>query len=222
MPKALVFDLDGTLVDSRADIAASANAMLRALGRAELPLERIMTMVGDGAKALVARALAASAPEGRPPPPELLDAALADFSRRYEEEPATRTTLLPGAREVLAAGLPSAVVTNKPRAITLLVLDALGVRERLSAVWGGDDGPLKPDPAGIRGVLAELGVAPADAWVIGDGPQDVLAGKAAGCFTVAVPGIAARERVLEAEPDLVVTSLFDVVAELRALTARRA
>jgi phosphoglycolate phosphatase len=214
MPRALVFDLDGTLVDSRADIAASTNAMLRALGRAELPLSSILTMIGDGSRALVTRALTAT---GEPPTAEAVDAAYADFARRYEAEPAARTTLLPGAREVLDCGLPCAVVTNKPRAITLLVLEALGIDKRLKAVWGGDDGPLKPDPTGVKRVLEAMRVAAHDAWVIGDGPQDVLAGRAAGCFTVAVPGIAERERVLATHPDLVVTSLRDVVTELRAL-----
>jgi phosphoglycolate phosphatase len=228
-PRALLFDLDGTLVDSRRDIAEAANASRIHYGLSPLRVESIYPMIGDGARALVARAFDFSKDDhghGAPPPdtPETrlrtlrasrsasvdLDGALATFSKAYAEKPCVHTTLMPGAREALATGLPNALVTNKPRALTMLVLESLGIASSFAAVWGGDEGPLKPDPSGILAVCAKLGVAPRDAWVIGDGPQDIGAGKAAGCFTVAVPGIAERELVLRAAPDLVVDSLYDV------------
>jgi phosphoglycolate phosphatase len=212
-PRALVFDLDGTLIDSRRDIADAANHTRLAFGLPSLPLEEIVPMIGDGARALVARAFGYAEDDRR------VDERLAAFKARYADRPSVHTTLLPGAVDALRLGIPCALVTNKPRAITLLVLEALGIEAPIRAIWAGDDGPLKPDPTGVRAVLATLGVAPADAWMIGDGPQDILAGKAAGCYTIAVPGIADRERVLATAPDLVAESLADVT---RLVTADRA
>jgi HAD superfamily hydrolase (TIGR01509 family) len=163
-------------------------------------------MIGDGARALVARAFALPEDDAR------VDPALARFKKEYAARPCVHTTLLPGAREALGAAPASGLVTNKPRAITLLVLDALGIASAFAdgAVWCGDDGPLKPSPAGILSVLARLGVTPSEAWVVGDGPQDVGAGRAAGCFTVGIGGIASRDVLLAARPDIVVESLLDV------------
>jgi HAD superfamily hydrolase (TIGR01509 family) len=151
-----------------------------------------------------------------PDDPALAARTFAAFSRRYAERPVVHTTLLPGAREALALGLPKALVTNKPRDVTMMVLAELGIATAFGAVYAGGDGPLKPSPDGICAAAAELGVSPAEAWMIGDGPQDVLAGRAAGAFTVCVPGIADRERVLAAGPDLVLASMHEVVRLLRA------
>jgi phosphoglycolate phosphatase len=216
-PTALLFDLDGTLVDSRRDIAAACNAARVAHGLPPLTLEAIMPMVGDGARALVARAFAADADS------PVVDAALATFRARYLAHPAAHTVLLPGVREVLdvaqALGLPCAVVTNKPHDVTTLVLDALGIGLFFRAIWGGGDGPLKPSPAGVLDVLARLGITPDGAWMIGDGPQDIGAGRAAGCFTVGVPGIAERERLVASEPDRMCESLVDLGELLRRATS---
>jgi phosphoglycolate phosphatase len=169
-------------------------------------------MIGDGARALVARALG-NAPDGA------VEATLATFQLRYAERPCVHTTLLDGAAEILGIGLPLAVVTNKPRHLTLLVLESLGIASSFVTVWAGGDGALKPAPDGPRMAAAALGVAPGDAWVVGDGPQDVLAGHAAGCFTVAVPGIADRESVIAAKPDVVASSLTEVVDLVRRANA---
>ena len=167
-----------------------------------------MPMVGDGARALVARAFDADAES------PLVDAALATFRSSYLAHPAAETVLLPGVRDLLdvarGLGLPCAVVTNKPRDVTALVLDALAIGRFFQAIWGGGDGPLKPSPEGVLDVIARLGVTASGAWMIGDGPQDIGAGKAAGCFTVGVPGIAERERLLASEPDRMCESLVEV------------
>lgn len=209
-PAALLLDLDGTLVDSRADIVTACNTALRDHGRAPLAHDAILTMVGDGARALVSRAFGLS-----PGSPEI-EAALASYERAYREKPCEATVLLPGARELLASGVPCALVTNKPRLVAELVLERLGVRPSFAFVWGGGDGPLKPSPEGAHAALTELGVRGADAWFIGDGPQDVGAGRAAGCFTIAVDGIAEPEALLRAAPDRLVESLHEVVALLGA------
>lgn len=139
----------------------------------------------------------------------LIDHGSALFNEAYLAAPCVHTTMLPGVRAALELGLPCAMVTNKPRNVALLVLERLGIRARFAATHAGGDGPLKPAPDGILRVCAELGVAPSDSWMIGDGPQDVLAGKNAGAFTVAVAGggIADESAVLAAAPDLVLRSL---------------
>ncbi|MDB4933067.1 MAG: Phosphoglycolate phosphatase [Labilithrix sp.] len=219
-PRALLFDLDGTLIDSRSDIAAACNAARVAHGREPLAVETIVSMVGDGARALVARAFAAA--EDDP----LVEAALATFKASYLAHPCVHTVVLPGVRDVLdvarAASLPCAVVTNKPRDVTLAVLAALEISPFFPVIWAGGDGPLKPAPDGVRNVVARLGVSASAAWMIGDGPQDIGAGKAAGCFTIGVPGIAEHERLVASDPDLLCESLAELAAVLRDLTERRA
>jgi len=210
-PAALLFDLDGTLVDSKRDIADAVCAALKDVGRAPLPVEAIVPMIGDGARALVTRALGTDAADTA-----LLERTLSCFQRAYAARPCVHTTLMPGAREALSIALPRAVVTNKPRAITELVLESLGIAGAFSAIYAGGDGPLKPAPDGVIAAANALGVPVSQAWLVGDGPQDVLAGRAAGCFTVVVPGIAERSRVLEARPDVVLASL----GELPALVER--
>lgn len=220
-PSALLFDLDGTLVDSRRDIVEACNATRVAHGLPPLAFEAIMAMVGDGARALVARAFGLG--EGDPQ----VEAALATFQASYLARPCEHTVLLPGVRDVLdeaaAAGVPCAVVTNKPRDVSLLVLEKLAIARFFPVIWGGGDGPLKPAPAGVERVLAGLEAEARAAWMIGDGPQDIGAGKAAGCFTVGVPGIAERERLLASAPDLIcetLVALRDVLREVRgAVTA---
>ncbi|MEO8800082.1 MAG: HAD-IA family hydrolase [Polyangiaceae bacterium] len=182
-PKALLFDLDGTLVDSRQDIAAACNHALERAGRPLLALDAVTRMIGDGSRTLLARAfqLPGDALE--------LDGAMADFSAYYTQCPAVFTTFLPGAQaalEQLGTRYRLALVTNKPRVITMKVLDAMGMTRHFKAITGAGDGPLKPDPAPILRVLAELEVEPRDAWMIGDGPQDIGAAKAAGTVSVLV------------------------------------
>lgn len=215
-------------MDSRRDIAEALNAALAEMGRKTLALEAILPMIGDGARALVARALAA--PDSREhshgvasrPLAESDDHALVDhtrslFERAYAARPCVHTTLMPGAAEAIAIELPKGIITNKPRALTLLVLEGLSLTSLFPGrlVRAGGDGPMKPSPDGLHALIAELGANAAKTWMVGDGPQDVLAGRAAGCFTIAVPGIAERDRVLAAGPDLVLESLHDVAALAR-------
>ncbi|MCL2725235.1 MAG: HAD-IA family hydrolase [Polyangiaceae bacterium] len=207
-PRAVLFDLDGTLIDSRRDIAAACNETLREYGRPPLDADAIVTMIGDGAKTLVARIF--GVPEDDPMIPESVKV----FRRFYKDKPCVHTVLLPGAREVLACDMRRALVTNKPREITLLVLEALGVAGAFEAVWAAD-GPLKPAPDGVLAALAALHIHPREAWFVGDGPQDVRAAKAAGVFTVLVPGIGRQEEARAAGPDLWLPDLFGLLPYLK-------
>jgi len=208
----VVFDLDGTLIDSRADIASSANHTLRAHGFAELSPSEISTYVGDGARWLLARAarLDHDAPQ--------LDALLATFIAHYAEHPTDHTQLLPGAREALAAlsHLPLALCTNKPRAITDRVLENLRLTGAFQVVVGGGDLPKnKPDPLPLRHIAERLGLTPAELVMVGDGAQDVNCAKAAGAHSVGVEGgMQGRELLLASTPDVLLSSLLELPAAI--------
>ncbi|MGO8992213.1 MAG: HAD family hydrolase [Polyangiaceae bacterium] len=213
-PLAVLFDLDGTLIDSRGDIAAACNHALTSVDRAPLDESLIAGFVGDGARVLVARAL------GVPPDDSLVERALTAFHRYYEEHAVVHTTLMPGAREVLDAlgDRPVALVTNKPRGATMAVLNALGLAERFASVRTGSDGALKPDPRAILDVLKWIRIEPKNAWVVGDGEQDIRAGRAAGCQTVGVRGgLQGDARLVATEPDALVGSLGELAEVVKRL-----
>jgi phosphoglycolate phosphatase len=214
--RALIFDLDGTLIDSRADIARSANRALAALGFAELPIETVSEFVGDGASKLLERAARIGPDDPRVGP--LLRAFLDD----YAAHPVVTTTVFPGAREALEAlsALPLALCTNKPRVTTELVLRALDLERHFRAVVAGDDLPRrKPDPLPISHLAERLGVPAAHVLVVGDGAQDIEAGRAAGARTVGVRhGIQPLERLLAAKPERVLDSLAELPAFVAAAT----
>ena len=185
-PRAVAFDLDGTLIDSRADIAAACNHALAWSGREPIAVDVIGTFVGDGARALLARASGVDAASNE------LDGLLAEFIGFYAAHPIASSRWMPGALEVLAAlearDVRLAVVTNKARAVTEPILRALGVASRFAAVYAGGDGPLKPSAEPMTRIMRELGSSSADTWLVGDGVQDVGAALAVGCTSVAVLG----------------------------------
>ena len=214
-PLGVAFDLDGTLVDSRLDIAAACNHALASAGRATLAPEVIASFVGDGVTHLVARAfrLELDAPE------------LPDLTARlvayYAAHPVDHTRWMPGAIEALdaLAHLPLAIVTNKARAVTLRVLEALGASGRFAFVFAGGDGPLKPSPEPVLAIARALSVDVRALWVVGDAEQDVLSARAAGAFAVAVRGgFADDERLRAASPDVTLASLHELPALTRETT----
>ncbi len=184
---ALVFDLDGTLVDSAAGLQAALNLTLREIGCPPLALAAVRGMIGDGVPMLVRRGLAASgAPEAAFPD------RLARFLAIYEADPASGTRPYPGVADVLAAlraeGRRLAICTNKPQRATGALLEALDLDRVFTAILGGDAVAFrKPDPRHILATLAALGAAPGDAVMIGDNEHDAAAAKAAG-----IPVILAR------------------------------
>lgn len=183
--RAVVFDLDGTLIDSVPDIAAALNRCLDAEGRTPLSEVGVARLVGGGARELVARALGDATPDTE------IDRVHADFLAHYDAEPVSRTRLYPGTRELLselcAAGLPLAICTNKPQPLTDLILARLDLAPYFATAWGAGPGkPLKPDAACLRTVCRTLGSMPAETVMVGDSHTDIDAARAAGCPSLLV------------------------------------
>jgi phosphoglycolate phosphatase len=211
----VVFDLDGTLVDSRADIADATNYALNHCGLPTLSEEEIGKFVGDGAKNLILRAANVGADAA------IVEPLLATFLDYYASHACIKTTFMPGAREALDAlrPLPLALLTNKPRQPTVALLDALRVRESFRhVIAGGDLAVMKPDPEPLLGIARRLDVEPSSLVMVGDGPQDIECGKAAGAWTVGVAGgIADLDRLKASRPDRLIDSLRDLPDLLRGL-----
>lgn len=173
-----VFDLDGTLVDSQRDLAASANQLIGELGGARLPVEAVARLVGEGARLLVERALAeAGVPD---PGPSALERFLAIYDARLLDD----TRPYDGVLDALAAAAahgPIAVLTNKPRHHTDRILAGLGLSRWFAEVVGGDS-PLgrKPEPSGLQHLMASHGGRPATTVLVGDSIVDLRTARAAG------------------------------------------
>jgi phosphoglycolate phosphatase len=181
-----VFDLDGTLVDSVDDLHASVNHALSTVGLPLRSRDEVRAFVGEGARVLLARAVA---PHG-----ELLDPALAAWREHYAVHCLDRTRPYPGIEALLAGARRAlAVHTNKPGPMARTILAGLGLLDRFAAVVGGDDAPRKPDPAGLLRIMATVGATPADTVFVGDSRHDVETARAAGVGMVAVTwGLASR------------------------------
>lgn len=213
--KAVLFDLDGTLIHSLPDLAAAVNRLLAALGRAPLDDQAIKAMVGDGAGTLVARALAAS---GGLPGSDVAP-YLARFLADYEPRSAETTTPWPGVIETLTElrrqGLLLAVCTNKPSKATAEVLGALDLARFFDVVVGADDTPaIKPDPAHVTVILDRLGVPADRAVMVGDSRNDVLAAKQAGVATVILSFGYAHGPIDELGADVVIDDFADLPGAL--------
>ena len=211
-PRGIVFDLDGTLIDSAEDIAASVNHALVDNGRKPLPIATIRRFVGDGARILCARAV------GLPEKHADVDKVLQGYLDYYLAHPTDHTRWMPHARAVLdeLRRFRLAIATNKPRNTTDVVLARLGVRSLFSAVSAGGDVPaIKPSPEPIFAIAKQLGLGVAQMVMVGDGPQDVEAGRRAGCRTIGVRGgFLPPERLIAAQPDVIIGSLAELPAVL--------
>jgi phosphoglycolate phosphatase len=210
--RVLVFDLDGTLVDSRRDIAESANELLATLGAPPLDHDEVVRMVGEGARLLVTRVLAAAGTRFD------LDAAYARFSVIYERRLADHTRPYPGVvagLERLADHYTLAVLTNKPQHHTDKLLDALDLRRYVVQVVGGDTAHgRKPDPAGLLTIATAAGAAPASTLLVGDSWVDVETARRAGtavCFAEYGFGAAPRDGFREGEHRI---ASFDRLADV--------
>jgi phosphoglycolate phosphatase len=199
-----VLDLDGTLVDSFADLSGSVNHALRAIGLPARPPEEIRDFIGEGARRLLERAVA--------PHLHLLEPALAAWWEHYDAHCTDRTALFPGFDALLpGAGRVLAVHTNKPGRLARKILSHLGVDTRFAFVLGGDEAPRKPDPSGTLELVARLGGTPGEAVFIGDSLIDADTAAAAAIPFVAVTwGFGAREALAARRP----VALVDRVEEL--------
>lgn len=215
LPEVVLFDLDGTLLDSVPDLAAAVDRMLALRGRQPAGIERVRDWVGNGAAVLVARALAGDIEHGGVDSPEA-KAALQDFLAAYADKHEL-TRVYPGVTRLLdwlaARQVPMAVVTNKPERFVGPLLEQTCLSGYFRWLVGGDTlAQQKPDPAPLRHVLDRAGVEPGQALFIGDSRNDVLAAKAAGMPVVAVTyGYNHGEPIAASAPDLLVDSLAALI-----------
>ena len=212
-PAALVFDLDGTLVDSRRDIAAGINRMRGDYGLAPFALERVVRMVGEGARVLVERAVAGELP------PERIDEALGRYLAHYREVALDTTRPYPGIAAMLAALAtiyPMAVLSNKGEEMTRHLLAALGLAPYFREVVGGDSlATRKPDPAGLALLAERLGVSLADLMLVGDSRVDAATAANAGSRFARVDwGFPRAAEEPEIPADLVAAHPADLAAAL--------
>jgi phosphoglycolate phosphatase len=203
--KLVIFDLDGTLIDSRLDLIHSVNAMLRNFHRPELPGDVVASYVGDGAPVLVRRAL------GDPDDEKFLKEALDFFLAYYREHKLDYTKAYPGIPELLqqirsnGAQRKMAVLSNKPVNPSRAIVEALGLAGFFVQVYGGNSFETKkPDPLGVRTLLTETGTSPDNAMIVGDSSIDVLTGRNSGIATCGVTYGFAPHTLCEAPPDVVV------------------
>ena len=205
-PRAVVFDLDGTLLDSYAAIHESLSLVLEAFGRPPVSPDETRRMVGHGLEVLVARAVGA----------EHVAAGVKIFRDHYEKVGPESSTLLPGAdavtRRLREAGIPLAIASNKPARFSRQILEALGLLSRFAFVAGPDDGfPPKPAPHMVLMALATMGAKAAESVYVGDMPVDVATARAAGIPVVAIPSGSATEEELRAvSPDLLIRNLNEL------------
>jgi phosphoglycolate phosphatase len=204
-----IFDLDGTLVDTLADIAASVNHTVRRMGLEPLPLDLVQRYVGDGIEMLVQRALGGKR--------EFLAEAVAVYQDHHRKNLVVNSRLYPSVRETLEhfRAVPMAVITNKTREFSEPLLERLGIGRYFRLIIGADDGlPLKPAPDSVQRIMGEFKAPGGLTVIVGDGTTDVRAGKAAGIITCSVTyGFRSEEELRAAGPDYVIRDL----AELKEL-----
>jgi phosphoglycolate phosphatase len=209
--RVLIFDLDGTLIDSKLDLALSINAMLGHMGRAALPHETIYSFVGNGVPVLVRRSLGEGSTDTD------AERGLADFLNYYRAHMLDNTVAYPGVREGLEKlkGQPMAVLTNKPVRFSQAILDGLGLARYFRFVYGGNSFERKkPDPMGVEVLLRDLAAAPREAMMVGDSEVDVRTARNAGIWACGVSYGLGAEGLAADPPDLMVDSLAELPARL--------
>jgi phosphoglycolate phosphatase len=211
--KLLIFDLDGTLIDSREDLANSINAMLIHFGKKELPHEVIASYIGDGAPMLVRRSL------GDPDDESFVQDAVLYFMSWYREHKLDNTYVYDGVKEALNAiqksrdgasaqgtqPLKMAVLSNKPVGPSRAIVEALGLGPYFFQIYGGNSfHTKKPDPTGVQALLEEAGATPEETVIVGDSDIDVLTAQNSGIYSVGVTYGLAPHTLQDAPPDVLI------------------
>ncbi|MCC8342413.1 phosphoglycolate phosphatase [Pseudomonas stutzeri] len=221
LPRLVMFDLDGTLMDSVPDLAAAVDKMLMLLGREPAGIERVRDWVGNGSRVLVRRALAGQL-EHDGVADELADEALALFMQAYAGGHEL-TAVYPGVRDCLdwlrERRVKLAIITNKPAQFIEPLLEEKGLAGYFDWLVGGDTLPQqKPDPAALFWVMDKAGVAPSESLFVGDSRNDVRAAKAATVRCVALTyGYNHGEPIADEQPALVLDDLRELVASVPGL-----
>lgn len=204
----LIFDLDGTLVDSKQDLVNAVNATRAFMGQDPIAVAQISSYVGNGARALVQRALPdLSGPD--------LERAFRYFLDYYREHMLDHTTVYPGVREALdefhAAGIAMAVLTNKPVRFSVSMIEGLGLDLHFFRIYGGNSfEQKKPHPTGVNALMAESGVPAGRTVIVGDSAVDVLTARNAGVHSCGVPWGIQPETFAHVAPDVMVQDLRDL------------
>jgi phosphoglycolate phosphatase len=207
----VIFDLDGTLVDSKTDIAAVFNKGLEAVGAAPVSMDQIMPLIGSPLKQMYEGALDETGTVR-------VETSCQAYRDYYIDHCADNTKLFPGVSDCLEALSPTplAVATTKKTFMAVELVERLGVLDKLTLVQGTDGIPPKPDPALLNLVTEKLGVDPGQCWMVGDTPHDIEAAKRAGMKICAVTyGFTQRDRLEQAAPDLLVDRLMDFAVHIR-------
>ena len=206
MKRLIIYDLDGTLVDTKEDIAHAVNQMLGEFSAPLLSVEEVASHVGKGLRQLIEDCL-------KTHDPEQIERGMQIYRTYYRAHLLDNTGLYPGARQVLDyfKERKQAVITNKPNPYSKEILQALGVNSYFVEIIAGDSiYGRKPDPASVKMLLAREGVSREDALLVGDSPIDVETGRNAGVFTVGVAqGFSSEEELISAGPDEMVDSLME-------------
>jgi phosphoglycolate phosphatase len=208
----LIFDLDGTLIDSKLDLALSVNAARRHLGLGPLDPEIIFGYVGQGAPMLIRRSLGSEAHE------EQITEALRFFLNYYRQHMLDHTVTYPGVRAALDRldGLHLTVLTNKPVRFSQEILIGLGIAEYFRFVFGGNSfEKKKPDPMGVHTILERLRCMPEEAMVVGDSEIDVLTARNAGTWACGVSYGLGSHHLKDCPPDVTVDNLLELAELLR-------